>query len=201
MTALEPLVIEPIVLDGKQVRLEPLALSHLDALCVAGLYPELWRWIPNPIRNADDMRAYIETALKWRKEGSALPFVIVERGANEVIGSTRFANIDKVNKHVEIGWTWITPRWQRSAVNTETKFLLLRHAFETLGCNRVEFKTDALNAKSRAALKRIGATEEGTFRSHMIVQAGRVRDTVYFSIIAREWPGVKRRLEEMMRRT
>jgi RimJ/RimL family protein N-acetyltransferase len=188
--------IDPVTLEGRVVRLEPLALSHLDALCAVGLDPELWQYTLTIVQTREDMRSYLETALKAREQGSALPFVIIERAANTVVGSTRYLNIDQQNKKLEIGSTWVARRWQRTAVNTEAKYLLLRHAFEVLGCVRVEFKTDVLNRQSRAALLRIGAKEEGILRKHLITQTGRVRDTVYFSILDTEWPDVKRRLEE-----
>ena len=145
------------------------------------------------------MGRYVETALRWQAEGTALPFATVERRVGTVVGSTRFGNIDRPNRRVEIGWTWLGPRWQRTACNTEAKYLMLRHAFETWGCLRVEFKTDALNERSRAALLRIGAREEGTLRKHMITTTGRVRDSVYFSILDDEWPAVKERLEARIR--
>jgi RimJ/RimL family protein N-acetyltransferase len=188
--------IDPVTLEGRVVRLEPLALSHLDALCAVGLDPELWQYTLTIVQTREDMRSYLEAALKAREQGSALPFVIIERAANTVVGSTRYLNIDQQNKKLEIGSTWVARRWQRTAVNTEAKYLLLRHAFEVLGCVRVEFKTDVLNRQSRAALLRIGAKEEGILRKHLITQTGRVRDTVYFSILDTEWPDVKRRLEE-----
>jgi len=188
--------IDPVTLEGRVVRLEPLALSHLDALCAVGLDPELWQYTLTTVQTREDMRSYLEAALKAREQGSALPFVIIERAANTVVGSTRYLNIDQQNKKLEIGSTWVARRWQRTAVNTEAKYLLLRHAFEVLGCVRVEFKTDVLNRQSRAALLRIGAKEEGILRKHLITQTGRVRDTVYFSILDTEWPDVKRRLEE-----
>jgi RimJ/RimL family protein N-acetyltransferase len=190
-----PLVVSPVILEGRHVRLEPLSIDHLDALCEVGLHPDLWRWNPTVIKDSDGMLTYIQAALKWQAEGSALPFVIIERSSSKVVGSTRFANIDKTNKHVEIGWTWIGPQWQRTRINTEMKYLLLRHAFDTLGCLRVELKTDVLNDKSRNAILRIGAKQEGIFRSHVVVWDGRIRDTVYFSVIAAEWPDVRRRFE------
>jgi N-acetyltransferase len=127
-----------------------------------------------------------------------LPFAQVEKTTGRVIGSTRYANIERAHRRLEIGWTWIARPWQRTAVNTESKYLLLRHAFETLGCVRVELKTDSLNAKSRAAILRIGAREEGTFRNHMITSSGRIRHTVYFSIVDAEWPEVRSRLERVL---
>jgi RimJ/RimL family protein N-acetyltransferase len=185
-------------LEGRHVRLEPLSLAHHADLCAVGLDEDLWRWIPTAVRTADDMRAYIELALRTQAEGSALPFATVEQESGKAIGSTRFGNIDRANRRLEIGWTWIGRQWQRTAVNTEAKYLMLRHGFETLGAMRVELKTDALNARSRRAIGRLGAVEEGTFRKHMTTESGRVRDTVYFSIIDTEWAGVKARLEGML---
>ena len=192
--------IEPIPLLGTHVRLEPLSLDHLAGLCEVGLDPELWRLIPFPITTREEMQNYVETALRWQADGTALPFATVLNQTNQVVGSTRFANVDRENRHMEIGWTWIGQPWQRTAVNTEAKYLMLQHAFETLGCIRVEFKTDSLNEKSRKALLRIGAKEEGTFRNHMITGSGRYRHSVYFSVIDSEWPEVKARLEERFAR-
>jgi RimJ/RimL family protein N-acetyltransferase len=192
---ISPMVVEPVILDGQSVRLEPLSLDHLAGLCEIGLDEELWRWIPIPIRTPDQMRAYIETALKWQADGIALPFATIYKPANRVIGSSRFGNIDKPNHRAEIGWTFVGQSWQRTMVNTEAKYLMLRHAFETLGCIRVEFKTDSLNEKSRNALARIGATQEAIFSNHMICANGRIRHSVYFSITDEEWPGVKVKLE------
>lgn len=140
------------------------------------------------------MSDYVNTALDEQKRGVSLPFVIIDADTNEVIGCTRYGNVERTHKRIEIGWTWVTPSRQRTPVNSETKLLLLTHAFESLGANRVELKTDALNMKSRNAIGRIGAVQEGIFRQHMITAKGRVRDTVYFSIIQAEWPAVKQRL-------
>lgn len=187
--------IDPVVLEGRHVRLEPLTREHHEALCQVGLEEELWRWIPVPVQTPAQMAEYIDTALKDQASGMALPFAQIEKSTGRVIGSTRYANIERAHHRVEIGWTWIGRPWQRTAINTESKYLLLRHAFETLGCIRVELKTDSLNAKSRAAMLRIGAREEGTFRNHMITSQGRIRHTVYFSIVDTEWPEVRSRLE------
>ncbi len=187
--------IDPVVLEGRHVRLEPLTREHHEALCQVGLEEELWRWIPVPVQTPAQMAEYIDTALKDQASGMALPFAQIEKSTGRVIGSTRYANIERAHHRVEIGWTWIGRPWQRTAINTESKYLLLRHAFETLGCMRVELKTDSLNAKSRAAILRIGAREEGTFRNHMITSQGRIRHTVYFSIVDTEWPEVRSRLE------
>jgi len=190
--------VEPVVLEGGHVRLEPLTPEHSNALCEVGLDEELWRWIPVPVQTPTQMAEYVETALKDHASGMALPFAKVEKTTGRVIGSTRYANIERAHHRLEIGWTWIARPWQRTAVNTESKYLLLRHAFETLGCMRVELKTDSLNAQSRAAILRIGAREEGTFRNHMITSSGRIRHTVYFSIVDAEWPDVCSRLERKL---
>jgi len=190
------MVVHPATLEGQSVRLEPLSLTHLDQLCEAGLDEDLWRWIPSPpVRNREEMRAYIQEALHEQSREIALPFATILTESKRAIGSSRYGNIDRQNRRVEIGWTWIGRLWQRTTVNTEAKYLMLRHAFETLGCLRVELKTDALNERSRRAILRIGAKEEGTLRRHMITASGRVRDTVYFSIVDREWPEVKTSLE------
>jgi RimJ/RimL family protein N-acetyltransferase len=140
------------------------------------------------------MREYVERALAEREAGRALPFATVERATGRVVGSSRFAAIERHDRRVEIGWTWIGAPWQRTYVNTEAKLLMLAHAFEQWGCLRVELKTDRLNERSRAAIARIGATQEGIFRQHMITASGRIRDTVYFSILDTEWPVVRARL-------
>ena len=185
----------PVVLEGRLVRLEPLTLDHHAALCAVGLEPELWRWIPTTIRTANDMLVYIETALAEQSAGTALPFAIIERSTGRAIGSTRYGNIAPAQRRLEIGWTWLGAAWQRTGCNSECKLLLLTHAFEVLKVHRVELKTDALNARSRAAILRLGAKEEGIFRKHVVCDSGRIRDTVYFSILDDEWPGVKKRLK------
>ena len=192
--------VEPVTLAGRHVRLEPLSLAHEPELCAVGLDPEIWRWTASLVRTAADVRAYIETALGWQRQGTALPFAIIATASGRAVGSTRYANIDRANRRLEIGWTWLARAAQRTPINTEAKYLLLRHAFETLDCIRVEFKTDALNEPSRAALLRIGAKEEGILRSHVITATGRVRDSVYYSILAAEWPEVKAGLEAKLAR-
>src|SRR5207248_2117979 len=187
---------EPVVLDGRFVRLEPLTMGHVPALAEVGLDPELWRWTTGHLATAEDMRKYVETALEAQARGTVVPFATVEKASRRVVGSTRFGNIEARDRRVEIGWTWVARPWQRTVVNTEAKYMMLRHAFEAWGCLRVELKTDVLNVRSREAIERIGAKQEGIFRKHMIAETGRVRDTVYFSIIDSEWPGVKRRLEK-----
>jgi N-acetyltransferase len=195
-----PIRVEPVVLEGEHLRLEPLSQSHHAGLCEIGLVEDLWRWIPKQILTPEDMKEYIDLALTERTNGVSMPFAQIERANGRVVGSTRYMNIEKTHRRLEIGSTWIAPAWQRTALNTESKYLLLRHAFEDLGCMRVELKTDSLNEKSRAAILRIGAKQEGIFRNHMITSTGRVRHTVYFSVIDSEWPVVKTGLERRLGR-
>jgi RimJ/RimL family protein N-acetyltransferase len=185
----------PITLEGAHVKLEPLKEAHHEALCQIGLDPELWKWIPFQVLTSDQMTNYIRAALADQEKGISLPFATIDRATQTVVGSTRFMNIDLANKRVEIGSTWIAKPWQRTAINTEAKYLMMRHAFETLGCNRVEWKTDALNTQSRNAILRLGAKEEGIFRQHIVTWSGRLRDSVYFSVTAPEWPEAKKHLE------
>src|SRR6266849_5214648 len=189
------MVVAPVLLEGVHVRLEPLAKAHLTGLAEVGLDEELWRWIPTVVRTHEEMKAYIEMALDEQERGMSLPFAIVDKATGRAIGRTRYGNIDRAHHRVEIGWTWLAREWQRTAMNTEAKYLLLKHAFETLGCMRVELKTDSLNERSRAAILRIGAREEGIFRNHMITASGRIRHSVYYSIIDSEWPAVRAKLE------
>ena len=193
--------IHPIILEGKGVRLEPLTQAHHAQLCEVGLDDELWRLTTTIIRTPEDMKKYIDAAAKDFSDGKALPFAIIEKASGKAVGSTRFGNIDPTHRRVEIGWTWIARQWQRTFINTETKYLLLSHAFDTLGCMRVEFKTDSTNSRSRNALMRIGAKEEGVFRNHMIMPGGRIRHSVYFSIIDSEWNTVRRELEKKLAKT
>ena len=185
----------PTTLEGRVVRLEPLTPAHAPGLWEAGSDPAIWRLGLEPVQSAEEMREYVARALE---QSAALPFATVLRSEGRVVGSTRFGNIDPVHRHAEIGWTWIGPRWQRTAVNTEAKLLMLRHAFEDWGCLRVELKTDVLNERSRAAIQRLGAKEEGVFRRHLIARTGRVRDSIFYSIIDEEWPSVRERLEGML---
>lgn len=188
------------MLEGQHVRLEPLAREHIDGLWEAGGDPEIWRWTSSKIKSRADMESYLEQALSEAERGVSLPFAIIDRASGQIAGTTRFGNIAPEHRRVEIGWTFIAPRFQRTHINTEAKYLMLRHAFEVRASNRVELKTSATNEKSRAAIRRIGAREEGTLRSHMINDDGTVRDTVYYSILAEEWPEVRERLEAMLAR-
>jgi len=200
-TVASPLnIVTPITLEGSVVRLEPIRRDHAgDFWEVAkSALDDIFEWIPYRMKTREDFQRLVEKALDEQKRGESIVFATVERGSGRVIGSTRYMNIDRINRRVEIGSTWIAPAWQRTAVNTEAKYLMLRHAFEVWKCFRVELKTDALNQKSRNAILRIGAKEEGTLRRHVITWTGRVRNSVYFSILDSEWPEVKIRLEAML---
>lgn len=186
--------VEPIILEGEFVRLEPLKFEHLDALCEVGMTDSLWFFTSNVVQTVEDMRRYVETALDEFERKISLPFVMIDRRENKIVGSTRFGNIDVKNRKTEIGWTWINPLWQRTYINTEAKFLMLKHAFEVWKCVRVELKTDVQNEKSRNAILRLGAKQEGILRRHLITDSGRFRDTIYFSIIDDEWRDVKENL-------
>jgi len=183
--------IEPVPLEGRHVRLEPLDDVHFEGLCAVAFDEALWRLQMSPMRDREDLRQYVALARADQLRGSALPFATIDRASGRVIGSTRFGNIERTHRRAEIGWTWIARPWQRTAANTEAKLLMLTHAFEAWGCLRVELKTDVLNEQSRRAMLRIGAREEGVLRSHMQAWNGRRRDTVYFSILDHEWPEVK----------
>ncbi len=185
-------------LTGTHVHLVPLSRDHVSALCEVGLDPELWRWVPTNVETVDGMRAFVTEALAERDAGRAIPFAQIDAATNRVVGTTRLANIDRTHRRAEIGWTWIGRAWQRTAINTEAKFLLFTYAFGTMGCKRVELKTDALNSQSRTAIARLGAVQEGIFRRHMITSSGRSRDTVYFSVIEEEWPAVRQSLRDRL---
>ena len=190
--------LEPVVLEGTHVRLEPLSHDHFDDLVEVALDPEIWRWTTERALSPEELRAWIDRALAMRDTGTAMPFATVARPHGKAIGGTRFATYSPGDRRVEIGWTWIGRAWQRTVVNTEAKYLMLCHAFEELGCIRVELRTDVNNARSRAAILRIGAKEEGILRKHSTTSTGRVRDTVYYSILDDEWPSVKAGLEERL---
>ncbi|HEX7111344.1 MAG TPA: GNAT family protein [Mizugakiibacter sp.] len=195
-----PAPLSTVSLAGAIVRLDPLTLAHAAPLAEVGLEPELWTLQPRPVETEADMRRYVEQALDDQARGVSLPFAIVHRTDERVIGSTRYMDIAMAHRRLEIGATWIAPAWQRSGANVEAKLLLLTHAFEVLGVQKVVFKTETLNAQSRRAILALGSVEEGTFRKHLIADNGRARDMVYFSILDTEWPTVRDRLQERLQR-
>jgi RimJ/RimL family protein N-acetyltransferase len=187
-------MVEPLTLEGHHVRLEPLSFAHQDALLEAAGDGDLWTLPYTIVPGKETIVEYIRNALQGQEQGREQPFTIVDKERDTIVGSTRYTEIDEANRKREIGYTWLAKRAQRTPINTEAKYLLLRHAFEDLGCIRVELVTDILNERSRAAILRIGAKEEGILRNHMIMPNGRYRDSVCFSIIESEWPAVKERL-------
>jgi RimJ/RimL family protein N-acetyltransferase len=188
-----------VVLSGNHVELHPLSPAHAADLSSAIGVDDLWKLGVSNLPAPGGMKAYIAEALALQSAGKALPFAQIDKSTGRAVGSTRFGNFEPPHRRVEIGWTWLGTPWQRTAFNTESKYLLLSHAFEALGVNRVEFKTDVLNERSRKAILRLGALEEGVLRRHMLMPDGRVRDSVYYSIIKQEWPVVKEGLLRKMR--
>ncbi len=192
--------IGPVTLEGTHVRLESMREAHADGLVAAGTGHGLFRYFPFSLESEAAMRAFVASSIEGLARGAILPFTTIDRASGRIVGSTSYLAIEPAHRRLEIGATWLTPSAQRSPVNSEAKLLQLSHCFEVLGCNRVEFKTDARNERSRAALARIGAHEEGTFRAHMVMPDGALRSSVYFSVIAAEWPAVKQRIVRMSAR-
>lgn len=190
---------DPIALTGTHVTLEPLALDrHWAGLLAIGLDPALWQFTAASVRTEADLRRYLDVALADQARGAALPFAIVDRASGRVAGCTRFGNIAREHRRVEIGWTFLGVEFQRTARNTEAKLLMLTHAFETWGCMRVEFKTSRTNVRSQNAMRRLGLVEEGMFRKWTLLPDGSPRDVVWFSVIDDEWPARKARLLAML---
>ena len=193
--------VKPFILQGKHVRLEPMTEAHASALAEIGIGQPFWDFmVYGKINTVDDMRNWVSDVLSREKKGTDLAFIVIHLESRRVAGATRYLNITLQDRGLEIGGTWYSPEFQRTAVNTECKYLLLRHAFETLGCIRVQLKTDSRNERSQKAIERIGAVKEGVLRNHMILPDGYYRHSVYYSILDTEWPEVKKRLEEMMER-
>jgi len=191
--------VQPIILTGKVVQLEPLTENHVPNLTISGQDESIWQYmLYNTIRTEQQMRAWVLDLLDRQTKGTDLPFAVIHLESEKVIGSTRYLNIQPYDRALEIGGTWYAVEFQRTAVNTECKYLLLKHAFEELKCIRVQFKTDLRNERSQRALERIGALKEGILRSHMITPDGYIRDSVFYSILASEWPLVKAKLEEKL---
>jgi len=191
--------VQPIILVGKVIRLEPLSESHVPELTISGQDESIWHYmLYNTIRTEQQMRSWVLNLLAQQAKGTDLPFAVIHLESGRVIGATRYLNIRPQDRGLEIGGTWYAVKFQRTAVNTECKYLLLKHAFEGLKCIRVQFKTDLRNERSQRALERIGAVKEGILRSHMITPDGYIRDSVFYSILASEWPLVRARLEEII---
>lgn len=191
----------PVVLYGEHVRLEPLDHRHADDLMELSTADEIWRYLPvTRPPDRDTMLSLIDKAWKAAAEGAEIPFAIIDDRTDRAVGSTRFLEIRRPDRALEIGWTWLAIPSQRTAANTEAKYLLLRHAFEDLGALRVQLKTDGRNERSQRAIERIGAVREGVLRHHRLMWDGVYRDTVYYSVLAPEWPAVKSRLEGLLGR-
>ena len=186
--------VTPATLAGSRVRLEPLERSHLPGLVAAGADPTTWTWMHAPLTDEASMGAWVEEALRNRDAGAEVPFATVDSATGRVLGSTRFMSIAPAHRRLEIGWTWLAPAAHGTGANSEAKLLMLEHAFERLGAMRVEFKTDALNLRSRAALVGIGATCEGVFRRHQLMASGRVRDSAWYVVTDEDWQAVRERL-------
>ena len=193
--------VDPVVLSGNHVRLEPLSEVHIAGLAEAGRDPSIWRYLVyGEVTSQEKMAAWVQHRLRDKAPGAELPFAVIHLESGKVAGATRYMDIRPQHRGLEIGGTWYGTAFQRTAVNTEAKYLLLRHAFETLGCIRVQFKVDACNERSLKAIERIGAVREGVLRNHMILPDGAYRDSVYYSILDREWPVVKTHLEQLLAR-
>jgi len=191
--------VKPVVLYGKHVRLEPMTEAHISALAEIGVGQTFWDFmVYGNMNTVEDMRNWVMDILSRAEKGTDLPFVAIHLASGRVAGATRYLNIMPDDRGLEIGGTWYGPEFQRTLVNTECKYLLLCHAFETLGCIRVQLKTDLRNERSQKAIERIGAVKEGVLRNHMILPDGHYRHSVFYSILDTEWPDVKKKLEEMM---
>ncbi len=188
-------MLQEITLSGQRARLEPLRMIHATPLWHAAQAPEIWEFSQDPIHSLTDAEVFIESALKSERSGDQLPFAIRDLNSGHVVGTTRLADYSAFHRGAEIGWTWLSPDVWKTRINTECKFLLLQHGFETLNLLRICLKTDARNQRSQRAIERLGAQQEGVLRSHRVCPDGFVRDSVFYSILDREWPSVKRRLE------
>ena len=197
----EVMDVRPVTLTGRFVRLEPMTEEHVPGLAAIGMDPDIWRYmVYGPIRTEDDIRGWVRDILKRAEQGTDLPFAVIDLAGGCVAGATRYLDIRPADRGLEIGGTWYGASYRRTPVNTESKYLLLEHAFERLQCIRVQLKTDSRNQRSQRAIERIGAVKEGILRNHMILPNGHVRDSVYYSILDSEWPSLKVRLQAMLAR-
>ncbi len=191
--------VEPVTLEGKFVRLEPMTRQHVPQLFQVGHDPSIWRYmLYGELTTEKDMSDWVEDMLARKAAGTDQPFIVIHKESNMIVGATRYLEIRPQHRGLEIGGTWYGVQFQRTVVNTEAKYLLLRHAFETLGAIRVQFKTDSRNQRSQRAIERIGAVREGLLRNHMILEDGVIRHSIYYSILETEWPAIKTRLEEKL---
>lgn len=187
-----------IFLENSRVLLRPMALKDGCSVAEIACFPDIWRGTTGSISNASEAEGLVELNCREREQGKRYTFSIIDKDDESLVGSTSLGNISERDKRLEIGWTWLTPRAHGSGINTNGKFLLMQYCFELIGVHRIEFKTDILNERSCAALTKIGATREGTLRSHTLMHGGRYRDTVYFGIIEHEWSAVKSRLISLL---
>ncbi|MBT9329941.1 GNAT family N-acetyltransferase [Paracidobacterium acidisoli] len=192
--------VAPVTLEGSLVRLEPLRIEHLPALAAIAFHPEIWRWMPLHVETEDDLRRWIEKALADANAGRAMPWITWSKRHNRYVGSTRFMDIDRANRILELGSTWIDPEVQRTGINAEAKYLQMTYAFEVMGAMRVGLKTHHLNLQSQNAMRAMGATYEGTLRNSVIQPDGSIRHSVWFSVISEEWPQVKAAMEGRLAR-
>ncbi|RXT04942.1 GNAT family N-acetyltransferase [Ammoniphilus sp. CFH 90114] len=191
--------VEPITLEGRRVKLVPISPIHIEGLIKAGQAPEIWPYMPYPVNSRESAEIFIREAIAEQEAGQSVVFTIIDKESDQIAGSTRYLEIVSANRGLEIGWTWINPSFWRTRVNSECKYLLLRHAFEECGAIRVQLKADSRNERSCTAIARLGAQYEGKLRNHRILRDGYFRDTVYFSILDREWSGVKDKLERVLK--
>ncbi|ESU30144.1 hypothetical protein G3A_23625 [Bacillus sp. 17376] len=189
-----------VTLEGKTVKLLPMETSQLDGLWEAGQNQSIWEFTSSKVRSKEDMKKVIEAAMVEREKGTQIPFIVLDNKSDKIVGSSRYLDISEAHKSLEIGWTWYSPDYWRTSVNTETKLLMLQHAFEKMEVNRVQFCTDYRNVRSKNAIARLGAQKEGVLRKHRIIADGYVRDTVVFSILKEEWPQIKTGLQEKLNR-
>ncbi|MEK5230479.1 GNAT family protein [Lysinibacillus sp. FSL K6-0232] len=187
---------EFITLENDIVKLKPLELNDSEGLLTAGSYPEIWSYMPIAIEKREDVDNFVENALIAKQQQKEFPFVIVDKQSGDIVGSTRFMDIDKKHQRLEIGYTWLTPAYWRTAINTNCKYLLLQYCFEQLHLQRVQIKTDHNNRRSQQAIERIGAIKEGVLRNHMVRKDGTTRHTVMYSVTKEEWPQIKQHLQK-----
>ena len=193
-------MVKKITLEGNTVMLVPMETSHLDGLWEAGQNQSIWEFTSSKVSSKEDMKKVIEAAMVEREKGTQIPFIVLDKQTDKIVGSSRYLDNSKAHKSLEIGWTWYSPVYWRTGVNTETKLLLLQYAFEKMEVNRVQFCTDSRNVRSQNAIARLGAQREGVLRKHRMIADGYIRDTVVFSIIKEEWPQIKTGLQDKLNR-